>query len=108
MGNSQGGYSPTVSISNWNLELLFFVEEGKPEYPEKNPRSRDENQQQTGNQTGATMVGSEPSHHCATPAPQSLSEKEASWMVIKKTNKQTPTSNLILQLLYFHATFITK
>ena len=37
----------TVSRSNWNLELLVFVEGGKPEYPEKNPRSRDENQQQT-------------------------------------------------------------
>ena len=37
----------TVSRSNWNLEVLVFVEGGKPEYPEKNPRSRDENQQQT-------------------------------------------------------------
>ena len=30
----------TVSSSNWNL---VFVEGGKPEYPEKNPRSKDEN-----------------------------------------------------------------
>ena len=37
----------TVSRSNWNLEMLVFVEGGKSEYPEKNPRSRDENQQQT-------------------------------------------------------------
>ena len=37
----------TVSRSNWNLEMLVLVEGGKPEYPEKNPRSRDENQQQT-------------------------------------------------------------
>ena len=37
----------TVSRSNWNLEMLVFVEGGKPEYPEKNPRIRDENQQQT-------------------------------------------------------------
>ena len=34
----------TVSRSNWNLEMLVFVEGGKPEYPEKNSRSRDENQ----------------------------------------------------------------
>ena len=34
----------TVSRSNWNLEMLVFVEGGKLEYPEKNPRSRDENQ----------------------------------------------------------------
>ena len=35
------------SRSNWNLEMLVFMEEGKPEYPEKNPRSKDENQPQT-------------------------------------------------------------
>ena len=39
----------TVSRSNCNLEKLVFVhvEGGKPEYPEKNPRSWDKNQQQT-------------------------------------------------------------
>ena len=37
----------TVSRSNWNLEMLVFAEGGKPEYPEKNSRSRDGNQQQT-------------------------------------------------------------
>ena len=37
----------TVSRSNWNLEMLVFVEGGKPKYPENNPRSRDKNQQQT-------------------------------------------------------------
>ena len=71
----------TVSRSNWNLEMLVFVEGGKPEYPEKNPRSRDENQQQTqptydaetGNRTRATLVGGECSHHCAIPAPNYLS-----------------------------------
>ena len=31
------------SRSNWNLEMLVFKEGGKPEYPEKNPRSKDEN-----------------------------------------------------------------
>ena len=38
----------TVSGLNWNLEMLVFVEGGKPEYQEKNPRSmrKDENQQQ--------------------------------------------------------------
>ena len=41
----RSGYSSTVSRSNWNLEMLVFVEGGKPEYPEKTPRSRDENQQ---------------------------------------------------------------
>jgi len=30
------GSSSTVSRSNWNLEVLIFVEGGKPEYPEKN------------------------------------------------------------------------
>ena len=32
------------SRSNWNLEMLVFEEGGKPE---KNPQSREENQQQT-------------------------------------------------------------
>ena len=57
----------TVSRLNWNLEVLVFVEGGKPEYPEKNPRSKDENQQQTqptynaetANRTWATVVGGE-------------------------------------------------
>ena len=62
---------------NWNLEMLVFMEGGKPENPEKNPRSKDENQQQTqptydtgtGNRTRSTLVGGKPSHHCAVPAP---------------------------------------
>ena len=66
----------TVSRSNLNLEMLVFVEGGKPEYPEKNPRSRDENQQQTqptydaesANRTRATLVGGKCSHNCAIPA----------------------------------------
>ena len=33
----------TNSRSNWNLEMLVFEEGGKPEYPKKNPRSKDEN-----------------------------------------------------------------
>ena len=43
----QSGSSSTVSRSNWNLEVLIFVEGGKPENPEKNSQSKDENQQQT-------------------------------------------------------------
>ena len=65
------------SRSNWNLAVLIFAEGGKPENPEKNPRSEDENQQQTqptydagcGNRTRATLVGGECSPHCAIPAP---------------------------------------
>ena len=72
----------TVSRSNGNLEMLVFVEGGKPEYPLQNPRSRDENQQQTqptydaepGNRTRATLVGGECSHHCAIPAPYTTEE----------------------------------
>ena len=67
----------TASKSNWNLKMLVFVEGGNPEYLEVNPRSRDENQQQsqptydseTGNRTPATLVGGECSHLCAIPAP---------------------------------------
>ena len=57
--------------------MLVLEEEGKPESPEKNPRSKGENQQQTqstyyagsGNRTRDTLVEGERSHHCATPAP---------------------------------------
>jgi len=31
-----GGSSPTVSRSNWNLEILVFEERAKPEYPKRN------------------------------------------------------------------------
>ena len=31
------------SRSNWNLEMLVFVEGGKPEYPQKNSQSSDKN-----------------------------------------------------------------
>ena len=55
------------SRSNWNLEMLVLAEGGKPEYPEKNPRSTDENQQQaqptydaeSGNGIQATLVEGE-------------------------------------------------
>ena len=46
MGIFSGFHESTVSRSNWNLEMLVSVEGGKPEYPEKNRRSRDENQHQ--------------------------------------------------------------
>ena len=32
---------PSDSPSNWNLEMLIFVEGEKPENLEKNPRSKD-------------------------------------------------------------------
>ena len=68
-----------ISGLNWNL-VLVFVEGGKPENPEKNPQSRDENQQQTQptcdagsvNRTRATAVGGERPRHCAIPAPLKL------------------------------------
>ena len=65
---------------NWNLEMLVFMEGGKPENLEKNPRNEDENQQHTqptydtgtGNRARATLVEGECSHHCAIPAPMGL------------------------------------
>ena len=35
------------SWSNWNLENVCFWQEGNPKNPEKTPRSKEENQQQT-------------------------------------------------------------
>ena len=72
-----------------------FEEGGKPENPEKNPRSRDENQQQTqptydaesGNRTRATFVGGEYSHHCAIPAPT-----VSQIFLINLTNRRIPAN----------------
>ena len=47
MERAQSGYSSSVFWLNLNLEKLVFEEGGKLEHPEKNPRSKDENQQQT-------------------------------------------------------------
>ena len=57
--------------------MLVFEEGGKPENPEKTPRSKGENQQQTqstydagsGNRTRDTLVVGECSHHCTNRAP---------------------------------------
>ena len=58
--------------------MLVFVAEGKPESPEKYPRSKDENQKQTdprmalspGIDSGpCTLVGGECSYNCAIPLP---------------------------------------
>ena len=94
------------SRSNWNLVVLVFVEGGKPENPEKNPRSWDENQQQTqptydaesGNRTRATLVGGECSHHCAIPASEKQELKNnfvykptplLHWQTLKKKNSNS-------------------
>jgi len=45
--------------------MLVFMEGGKPECPEKNPRSKKPSEQKT---LGALVEG-ECSHHCAIPAP---------------------------------------
>ena len=67
---------PSNSRSNWNLEMLIFVEGGKPENPEKNPRSKDENQQQTqptyDTGPGNRLVGGECDHHSHQFGPGSL------------------------------------
>ena len=72
-----GGFlAGPLSCANWNLEMLVFVERGKRENSEKNPRSmaRTNNKLNprlaTGrNPTRATLVGGKRSHHCAIPGP---------------------------------------
>ena len=60
----QGGSSSTVSsrIGIWNVGFCGGTKTGEPR---KNARRREENQQQT----RATVMGGERSHHCAIPAP---------------------------------------
>ena len=64
------------------VKCWFFLGEGKPEYPQKTSRCRIENQQtqptydaESGNQTQATLVEGECSHHFAIPAPLKKREK---------------------------------
>ena len=84
MACPRSGSSSTVSRLNWNLEMLVFMEGGKPENSAKNLSEEGENQQQTqptydtgsGNRTQATSVGDECFHHCVTHAPL-LEEKES-------------------------------
>ena len=57
--------------SNGSLEMLVVEERGKPDYPEKNVRSKWENKQQTkpidtGTWIRASLEGGECFHHCAT------------------------------------------
>ena len=58
-----------------NLELLVFVEGGKPENPEKNPPNKARTNNKLNphmtpgrNQTRGTLDGGERSHHCDIPA----------------------------------------
>ena len=72
------------------LEMLVFVEGGKPENPEKNPWSKDEDQQQTQptydvesrNRTQATLVGGKCSHHCAIPVVLFASVKQGNYLFV--------------------------
>ena len=83
-GNLSGTSTERLLVhSNWSLEMLVFEERGKPEYPEKNLSSREENQQQTQptygveseNRSRATLVGGECSHHYTIPAPEEQGKK---------------------------------
>ena len=64
-----------LCLLNWNLKILVFVEGGKPENPEKNPRSKATTnnklipQMALGqNQAQATLVGGgEVLHHYPIP-----------------------------------------
>ena len=70
--------------------MLVFEERGKPKYPENNPCSKGENQEQTQPKYGfdadiwtqATLVGGECSHHYATLAPQKFYIDSASWFFV--------------------------
>lgn len=70
---------PSWFSFNWNLEMLVFVKGGKSENPAKNPRSKDENQQQIGPIHTApgrisNMGGRRVLLHCAIPLPIAVGE----------------------------------
>ena len=56
-------------LVDWNLDMLVFVEGGKPREPrKKNPWEQGRNQQQT-QPTYSTLVGGKHSRRCIIPAP---------------------------------------
>ena len=67
-----GNSVPVVELANWNLEMFIFVEEGKPENPEKTLgawREPTTNSMPGYHPTWATLTGSEYSHRrCAITA----------------------------------------
>ena len=77
-----GFHAGPLSWSNWNLEMLVFVEGGKLENLEKTPRSKATTNNKlnphmaTGhNRTRTTLLRGECSHHSAIPAPLLLQFK---------------------------------
>ena len=106
-------FSSTIQMSKWghcklkltnnkSSQMVVFWGEGKPEYPEKTSRCREENQQNqpcreenqqtqpthdagSGNPTRTTLVGGECSHYCAIPAPQwKMRILSITWEVLEK------------------------
>ena len=84
---------PYIPDRIWNLAVLVFLERRKPEYPEKNLSEQGENQEQTqptydagtGNRTRDTLMESECSHHCATPALTSIINRYLRYIRIVNT-----------------------
>ena len=63
--------------SNWNLEMLVFVEGGNPKNSEKNPQSkaRINNKLKPRGRTWATLVEGERSYRLANPDPPDSPEQ---------------------------------
>jgi len=72
-----GFHAGPLPWANKNLEMLVFVEGGKPESLEKNPRSKTRTNNKlkpqaapSRNRTQAALVGGKRSQHCAISAPR--------------------------------------
>ena len=68
---AQSGFSSTISRSNWNLEMSVFAEGEQPLEQGRKPTTNSTHVYgiNSGNQTWATLVEGECSHHCAIRAP---------------------------------------
>ena len=98
------------SRSNWNLEVLVFMEGGKPENPEKNPRSKDENQQQT-QPTYGTGPESNPGHiggrRALSPLRHPCSPTFVGWLQLKAF-WTVLNSLFVCYLLYHNRQFVSS
>ena len=86
------------SLTDSNLEMLFFVEEEKQKSPGKNPRSKAKaNNKLNRNQTWATLEGDEWSHHCTISASHGPAKLYINFM-----------KGILMDLMFYERNFIEK
>ena len=100
-------HAAPLSWSNWNLEMLVSVEEGKPE-PGKKPSEQGKNQQQTQSTHSTQPLRWEVSALTTAPSllPSVIENSfgcDNKWKLDKLIEKRTLTSDVLTCLVLFQA-----